>query len=196
MFKPSRWQILILVLSCVIGEGDSPPTKIERAGEPKEVLELVSQWRRIKERDRVLYREVFLPQGKTRTRFLWLQMCFQSLHRPTPQKIKELVRWPVSWPRGCFTCMVYQHVFILIKAEILKESCLNTCATFMACRRVDLQLIIQRGMANVSVSITHYMICFIHCQKIRTKSGLSFYRSYFLHTTPLLIDQRVTLLMS
>lgn len=128
--------------------------------------------------------------------FLWLQMCFQSLHRPTPQKIKELVRWPVSWPRGCFTCMVYQHVFILIKAEILKESCLNTCATFMACRRVDLQLIIQRGMANVSVSITHYMICFVHCQKIRTKSGLSFYRSYFLHTTPLLIDQRVTLLMS
>lgn len=28
-----------------------PPTTIERAGEPKEVLELVRQWRRIKERD-------------------------------------------------------------------------------------------------------------------------------------------------
>lgn len=42
----------------------------------------------------------------------------------------------------------------------------------------------------------HYMICFVHCHKIRRKSGLSFCRNYFLHTTPLLINQRVTLLMS
>ncbi len=38
----------------------------ERAKQPREVLELVHQWKRVRQRDGFLYREVFLPPGKVR----------------------------------------------------------------------------------------------------------------------------------
>lgn len=84
-----------------------PPTKIERAGEHKEVLELVRQWWRIKERDRVLYREVFLPPGKTRTLQVLLplvlkQKVLESLHdhhgHQGAERTMKLVRERCFWP--------------------------------------------------------------------------------------------------
>lgn len=107
----------------------SVPTREERVREPKEVLELIRQWKRIQEKDGVLYREVFLPPGKLRVLQVLLpivlkQEVLEGLHdqhghqgiERTTNLVRERCFWPnlrhdvEQWCIKCSRCVVAKAV--------------------------------------------------------------------------------------
>lgn len=55
-----------------------PPNRAERAGEPQQVLKLVRQWKRIREKHRVLYREIQMPPSRQVVHQLLLPKALQA----------------------------------------------------------------------------------------------------------------------
>lgn len=95
----------------------------ERAKQPREVLELVHQWKRVRQRDGFLYREVFLPPGKVRVFQVLLpealrKEVLEGLHdhhgHQGIERTMILVRERCFWPnlrhdveQWCIKCVLY-----------------------------------------------------------------------------------------
>lgn len=101
------------------------PNREERAKESKEVLELLREWKRIRERDGVLYREVQLPPARQVTLQLLLpkslyKEVLTSLHNDhghqrierTTELVRQRCYWPMmrrdieEWCKLCQRCLV------------------------------------------------------------------------------------------
>lgn len=85
-----------------------PPNRQERAQEAETVLELARQWRRITERDGILYREIQLPPARERVFQLLLPIALHeevltSLHdnhgHQGVERTTELIRQRCYWPK-------------------------------------------------------------------------------------------------
>lgn len=106
-----------------------PPNRAERAGEPDQVLELARQWRRIREKDNVLYREVQMPPSRQTVHQLLLPKALQaevltSLHdnhghqgaERTTALVRERCYWPNmhtdidQWCKECERCTIAKAV--------------------------------------------------------------------------------------
>ncbi|XP_067309059.1 uncharacterized protein [Pseudorasbora parva] len=101
------------------------PTRYERAKETREALELVRQWKRVRQKDGILYREVFLPPGKVRILQVLLpavlkKEVLEGLHdhhghqgiERTTALVRERCFWPnlrhdiEQWCTKCERCVV------------------------------------------------------------------------------------------
>ena len=106
-----------------------PPDRAERSREPNQVLELVRQWRRIKEKGNVLYREVQMPPSRQTVHQLLLPKALQaevltSLHdnhghqgaERTTALVRERCYWPNmrsdidQWCKECERCIIAKAV--------------------------------------------------------------------------------------
>ena len=106
-----------------------PPNKVERAREADQVLELARQWKRIREKDHVLYREVQMPPGRRTVHQLLLPKALQhevltSLHdnhahqgsERTTALVRERCYWPNMrldidyWCKECERCVIAKAV--------------------------------------------------------------------------------------
>ena len=106
-----------------------PPNKVERTRESDQVLELARQWRRIREKDNVLYREVQMPPGRKAVHQLLLPKALHtevltSLHdnhghqgaERTTALVRERCYWPNmrldidQWCKECERCVIVKAV--------------------------------------------------------------------------------------
>ena len=106
-----------------------PPNKVERTRESDQVLELARQWRRIREKDNVLYREVQMPPGRKAVHQLLLPKALHtevltSLHdnhghqgaERTTALVRERCYWPKmrldidQWCKECERCVIAKAV--------------------------------------------------------------------------------------
>lgn len=118
-------------------ERGSLPTREERNRESIEVLELIRQWKRIRQKDGVLYREVFLPPGKVRVLQVLLpavlrQEVLEGLHdhhdhqgiERTTTLVRDRCFWPnlrsdvEQWCIRCPRCVVAKAVLPKVRTTM------------------------------------------------------------------------------
>lgn len=125
-----------------------PPTRYEGAEESREVRELVRQWKRVRQKDGVLYREVFLPPGKVRVLQVLLpavlkKEVLEGLHdhhghqgiERTTTLVRERCFWPnlrhdvEQWCIKCERCVV---------SKALRPKVRTTMGHLMASRPLEI----------------------------------------------------------
>lgn len=131
-----------------------PPTAEERKGESEVVLELVRQWRKLRDREGVLYWLIYPPDGGGKVLQLVLPQCLQSevfcaLHDNQGHQGCERTTWLIR--QRCYWSHLRQDVERLCREC---ECCVVTKATQPRVRTFMGNLLVSRPLEIVAIDFT------------------------------------------